>query len=333
VALKRALNGATSAVASGVPKTYLSHKRTDIIRPFMVRRAIDGQLPERYNLKTMILGVHVSGAGKIYEALDRAQALKCQTLQIFSRNPQQWRTAPLSPKDIEEFKRRRKKFHIDPVFIHISYLINLASPNPRLYQGSIQAYIDDIQEADKLKADYIVTHMGSHKETSEEAGIERLTSALNKILDKTKGSKVGILLENTSGSGSWLGYKFEHQKEIIAGLRDKTRVGLCLDTAHAYLAGYDLAAKAGPDKLVDEIDRLVGLKRLKLIHLNDAYGKLASHYDRHDHIGQGSIGLEGMKRIINHPKLKNIPMILETPKDDEKSDSLNLALVRKLSKN
>ncbi|MDO8661787.1 MAG: deoxyribonuclease IV [Candidatus Omnitrophota bacterium] len=281
----------------------------------------------------MILGVHVSGAGKIYQTLDIAHQLKCQTMQIFARNPQQWRAGPLDPKDIAEFKLRRKKFKIDPVFIHISYLINLASPNPRLYQGSIRAYVEDMQDAEALKADYIVTHMGSHKETSEEAGIKRLIAALNKILDETKGSKVGILLENTSGSGSWLGYKFEHQQKIIAGIKEKSRVGLCLDTAHAYLAGYDLATKEGLAKMLDEIDTQVGLKLVKLIHLNDAYGALASHYDRHDHIGKGSIGLAGMKRIITHPKLKNIPMILETPKDDETSDLLNLALVRKLSKN
>lgn len=281
----------------------------------------------------MILGVHISGAGKIYQTLDIAHKLKCRTMQIFARNPQQWRTGVLDPQDIEEFKFRRRKFKIDPVFIHISYLINLASPNPRLYQGSIRAYIEDMQDAQKLKADYIVTHMGSHKETTEEAGIKRLIVALNKILGETKGSSVGILLENTSGSGSWLGYKFEHQKKIIAGIKEKSRVGLCLDTAHAYLAGYDLAFKEGLEKMLDEIDTLVGLKLIKLIHLNDAYGELASHYDRHDHIGKGKIGLAGMRRIITHPRLKNIPMVLETPKDDEKSDSLNLALVRKLSKN
>jgi len=280
----------------------------------------------------MILGVHVSGASKIYETLDIAHELKCETMQIFARNPQQWRVSTLDSNEIEEFKLRRKKFKINPVFIHISYLINLASPNPRLYKGSIQAYVEDMQEAEKLKADYIVTHMGSHKETSEDAGIKRLVMALNKILDETKGSSVGILLENTSGSGSWLGYKFEHQKKIISGIKEKSRVGLCLDTAHAYLAGYDLAAKEGLDKMLAEIDSEVGLKLIKLIHLNDAYGQLASHHDRHDHIGKGSIGLEGMKRIITHPKLKDIPMVLETPKDDGFSDKLNLALVRKLGR-
>ncbi|MCX5700437.1 MAG: deoxyribonuclease IV [Candidatus Omnitrophica bacterium] len=280
----------------------------------------------------MILGVHVSGAGKIYNACNWAHELKCQTFQIFARNPQQWRGGVLSNEDVEEFKVRRKKFKLNPVFIHISYLINLASPSPKLYHGSIRAYVEDIKEADRLQADYIVTHMGSHKETSEELGLKRLSEALNKIIAETKDSKVGILLENTSGSGSWLGYKFAHQKKIIAQIKEKSRVNLCLDTAHAYLAGYDLSTKKGLDQMLSEIEDSVGIKLIKLIHLNDAYGALASHHDRHDHIGKGSIGLEGMKRIINHPKLKNVPMILETPKGDEDSDAKNLALVRKLGK-
>jgi len=279
----------------------------------------------------MILGVHVSGAGKIYETLDIAAGLGCQTMQIFARSPQRWRDgAKLDPADIAEFRARREKFKINPVFIHISYLINLASPDKRLYHSSIKAYIDDLLEAEKLGADYIVTHMGSHKETSEAAGIKRLVAALNQIIEATKGMHAGILLENTSGSGSWIGYRFYHQQKIIAGLTNKKRVGLCLDTAHAYLAGYDISTKAGLDQLLDEIEEMVGIKELKLIHLNDAAGALGCHHDRHDHIGKGSIGLAGMKRIINHPKLKNIPMILETPKSNQHSDKENLKLVRKL---
>ena len=280
----------------------------------------------------MNLGVHVSASGKIFESLNRAYELGCSTMQIFARNPQQWKSSPLDEKDIEEFKELRKKLKINPVFIHISYLINLASPVKRLYKGSIRAYIDDIRQAESLGADYIVTHMGSHKETSEEEGIKRLIDALNDILEKNKGSKVGILLENTSGSGSWLGYKFSHHKEIIAGLKDKSRIGVCFDTAHAYLAGYDLSKKEGLVETLKEIEDNIGIKSVKLIHLNDALGTLGSRVDRHNHIGKGNIGLEGMKRIINHPKLKNIPMILETPKDTPKSDRINLNLVRSLAK-
>lgn len=282
----------------------------------------------------MILGAHVSGAGKIYQALDIAHDLGCDTMQIFSRSPQSWRRgSQIAPEDIKEFIVRRKKYKINPVFIHISYLINLASPDVGLYKSSIRAYIEDMQEAEKLGADYIVTHMGSHKETSEDAGIKRLVEALNQILEKTQGSKVGILLENTSGSGSWLGYRFYHQHKVLKGLKEKSRVGLCLDTAHAYLAGYNLAAKDGLDKMIAEIDQLVGIKLIKLIHLNDAAGELGCYHDRHDHIGKGHIGLSGMTRIINQVKFKNIPMILETPKSTPNSDKENLALVRKLSRN
>lgn len=278
----------------------------------------------------MLLGVHVSGVSKIYEALDRAHELGCNTMQVFSRNPQRWREDFLTAQEIEEFNRRQEIFKIKPVFIHIPYLINLASPNPKLYKVSIEAYIEDILEASRIKADYIITHMGSHKETSEPAGLKRLIRALNTILEKTKESKVGILLENTSGSGSWLGYKFNHQRIVLQGLKNKERVGLCLDTAHAYLAGYDISTKIGLEILLNEIEKTAGLAHIKLIHLNDAKDKLGSKHDRHEHIGKGNIGMEGMKRIINHPKLRNIPFILETPKKIEGDDIMNLNTVRKL---
>lgn len=278
----------------------------------------------------MLLGVHVSGVAKIYEALDRAHELGCNTMQVFSRNPQRWREDFFTAQEIEEFNRRQEIFKIKPVFIHIPYLINLASPNPKLYKVSIEAYIEDILEASRIKADYIITHMGSHKATSEPAGLKRLIRALNTILEKTKESKVGILLENTSGSGSWLGYKFNHQRIVLQGLKNKERVGLCLDTAHAYLAGYDISTKIGLEILLNEIEKTAGLAHIKLIHLNDAKDKLGSKHDRHEHIGKGNIGMEGMRRIINHPKLRNIPFILETPKKIEGDDIMNLNTVRKL---
>lgn len=278
----------------------------------------------------MLLGAHVPVRGKIYESLDCAQGLSCNTMQIFSRTPQRWRDNFLNTSDIEEFRRRRAHFKIRPVFIHVSYLINLASPNPRLYQASIEAYIEDISEAAALGADYIVTHMGSHKETSEDAGIKRLIDALNTIISRTKASGVGILLENTAGSGSWLGYKFSHHSRIIAGVKVKGRLGLCLDTAHAYLAGYDISTEEGLENTLAEIDALAGPDLVKLVHLNDARGELGSKHDRHDHIGKGSIGMAGMARIINHPRLRDIPFILETPKDTDSDDVMNLNTVRKL---
>ena len=175
----------------------------------------------------MRIGVHVSVAGHIYEAIDRAKALGVTTMQIFSRDPRQWRKARLSLEDIEEFKRRRAESNIAPVFMHVPYLINLASPFAVLYRDSVKAYIEDIKEAEALGVEYIVTHMGSHKKSGEDLGIKRITSALNMILKRTKKSPVKLLLENTSGSGSWLGYCFEHSRRIIDGLEQKQRVGIC----------------------------------------------------------------------------------------------------------
>jgi deoxyribonuclease-4 len=280
----------------------------------------------------MLLGVHVSIAGHIWESLDRAEALGCDAMQIFSRDPRQWRKTRLKTEDIAEFRRRRDTGSIKKVFIHIPYLINLASPYNILYQGSLRAYIQDMKEAQALGADYIVTHMGSHKESGEKRGLKRITSALNRVLEKTKDSPVGILLENTSGAGSWLGYKFEHQRQIIDGLENKKRVGVCLDTCHAYTAGYDLASAEGFNKTVDSFDQIVGLKRLKLVHLNDTQDELGSHADRHEHIGKGRIGLDGFRRIVNDPRLGEAAFILETPKDTATADKRNLNTVRKLLK-
>ncbi len=278
----------------------------------------------------MILGVHISGVPKLYKAFERAKELGCNTLQVFSRNPQQWRRKDLDPEDVEEFRREKASSNIKPVFVHIPYLINLASPNPRLYKASIEAYVEDIKEAYALKVDYIVTHMGSHKETTEVGGLKRLARALNRIIERTKETNVGILLENTAGSGSWLGYRFSHQKKVLGRLNDPRRVGLCLDTAHAYSAGFDLAAKEGLERLLGDIDKAVGLSLLKLIHLNDAKAELGSHRDVHEHIGKGNIGLEGIARVINHPGLRDLPFILETPKKEEGDDVRNLKTVRKL---
>jgi deoxyribonuclease-4 len=279
----------------------------------------------------MRLGLHISIAGHIYESITRAQELGCNTMQIFSRDPRQWRRGRLSLEDIEEFRRRRQKSKLAPVFVHIPYPLNLASGYSVLYRDSIRAYIDDILEVQALGADYIVTHMGSHKKSTEEKGLKRFISALNRILDRTKKSPVAILLENTSGSGSWLGYKFEHQQQVINAVEQKNRLGVCFDTCHGYSAGYDLATAEGLNQALGQLDKTVGLCRLKLIHLNDTKDKFASRRDRHEHIGKGEIGLGGFSRIVNDRRLKDIPFILETPKDSDEADKMNLTIVRKLA--
>jgi len=277
------------------------------------------------------IGVHVSIAGKIWESLERAKALGCNTMQIFSRNPRGWQAAELDSSDIENFKRLKKEYDIAPVAIHIPYIINLATPNDGLYKRSIIAYIEDVNRADVLGAEYFITHLGSHVDTGEDRGIKRFGSALNQIINKAR-PKTTILLENTAGSGSCIGYRFEHIKRIIDQLDHPERVGVCLDTAHTFESGYDIKTKSGLAKTLREFDKLVGLNKIKVVHFNDSLSPIGSHVDRHEHIGKGYIGKEAMGRIINHPKLKTAAFIMETPKKTDKDDKRNLTVVRKLIK-
>lgn len=278
----------------------------------------------------MLLGVHVSISGKIYESIDRAHRLGCTAMQIFSRNPRQWRRLHLEEADAEEFKLRREKSGIKVVAVHIPYLINLATGYDVLYKKSIEAYIEDMREAGLLGADYLVTHMGSFKNSSMQEGLKQFSAALDIIFGETKNIPVKLLLENTAGSGSWLGYTFDHHKFIFDAVKDKNRLGLCLDTAHVFAAGYDIRETGILDGLFREIDEKIGKAALKLIHLNDSMTELGSHVDRHQHIGKGFIGLKGMKNIVNHHRLKNMAFILETPKETPRSDKMNLSWVRRL---
>ncbi|MFH0771004.1 MAG: deoxyribonuclease IV [Candidatus Omnitrophota bacterium] len=288
----------------------------------------------------MKLGVHVSIAGHIYEAVDRAAALGCNTFQIFSRNPRGWEALELNPADAGEFKKRRKEKKISPVVVHIPYLINLCSGDDALWRKSVDAYIEDIKRADMLGADYFVTHLGSPKEKGRDYGVERFSKGMNEAIAKVQSRLSGtkpelmILLENTAGGGDSIGSKFEDIAEIMKKVKDKVKVevGMCLDTAHTFEAGFDDKTKEGLDATLKNIDSTVGLDKIKVIHFNDSLSEMGSHNDRHWHIGKGKIGAEGMKRIVNHPKLKDCAFILETPKDTERADKMNLAAVRKMRK-
>ncbi len=279
----------------------------------------------------MRIGVHVSIAGRIYESLERAKSLGCNTMQIFSRNPRGWQAAKLDPDDVAEFRRLKIKYDIRPVVIHIPYIINLATPDGVLYKKSIAAYIEDIRRADELGAEYFVTHLGSHVGSGEEGGIERFAAALREILKKAR-PKTMVLLENTAGPGSCIGYRFEHLKRIIDSLDDAKNVGVCFDTAHTFEAGYDLKTKKGLEATLREFDRLLGLDLIKVVHFNDSLSPRGSHVDRHQHIGKGKLGLEALSRIINHPKLKGAAFIMETPKKTDKDDKRNLAAAKKIYK-
>jgi len=255
-------------------------------------------------------------------------------MQIFSKNASTWREKILKKDEVENFKENLKNSNMGPVFIHTSYLINLASSSDELYFKSINAFIEEMKRADLLLSDpYIIIHPGAHTGAGEEYGIQRIIRALNIILEKSAvlGLKTMILLEDTAGSGTHLGYTFYQLKRMIEGAKDRKRVGICFDTCHAFGAGYDLSHKEGIKKTLGEIDKYLGLERLKVIHLNDSKFPLGSRKDRHMHIGKGYIGLEGFRVLVNHKYLKDLPFILETPKNDEEDDLKNINLVKSLA--
>lgn len=278
----------------------------------------------------MYLGVHVSISGKIGDAVDRAQKLGCTAMQIFSRNPRQWRELALSEEDAADFRRRRQASPVKVVVVHIPYLINLATSYDVLYQKSIAAYIEDMKETARLGAQYLVTHMGSYKNSSKEAGTKQFIAALDIILAETKGLGVKLLLENTAGSGHWLGATFDQHQRIINSVKHPECLGVCLDTAHAFAAGFDIREPDVFDDLIAQIGGKCGSDALRVVHLNDSLSALGSLADRHTHIGKGEIGAKAMKHIVNHPGLANATFILETPKETPRSDKMNLARVKKL---
>jgi len=279
----------------------------------------------------MRIGFHVSISGGFSLAVQRAHELGCSTMQIFSRNPRGWTVKPLDGGDIAEFKRLREQYDIGPVFVHTNYLINLASPRPDLYQRSIEQFVIDLERTEHLGAEYLVTHLGSASGQEPEWMIARVADALNMAMKLHK-PQATILLENTAGEKGDVGYTFEQVSEVISRLRDKDMFGICYDTCHGFAAGYDVRTKKGVDAIAKKIEETVGLEKLKGMHLNDCLKDFSSRVDRHWHIGEGKIGEDGFKALLNHTAFKDIPKIMETPKETEEDDPRNMKKVRSLVK-
>lgn len=277
----------------------------------------------------MRLGFHVSISGGFALAVQRAYEIGCTTMQIFSRNPRGWTVKPLDKDDIAAFKRLREQWDIGPVFVHTNYLINLASPKPDLYQRSIEQFVIDLERTEHLGAEYLVTHLGSASGQETDWMIDRVAAALNMAM-QLHAPKTTILLENTAGEKGDVGYALKQVQEVIDRLRDRSHVGICYDTCHGFAAGYDIRTKKGVDALVGEIDGTVGLERLKGIHLNDCLRDFGSRVDRHWHIGEGKIGDRGFRAFLNHQAFKDIPMIMETPKESDEDEVRNLKKVKSL---
>ena len=276
----------------------------------------------------MRLGVHVSIAGKLSKAVERAEALGCTAMQIFSRSPRGWAVPDMDPEEIKRFRELREKADIRPLAIHASYLINLASSDPTLHQRSADALIEELSRAGRLGADYLVVHVGSTK-GAVQSGIDQVVKALERVLESAPRSTV-MLLENTAGEQGDVGSRLEELGEILSRLNGENELGICLDTCHLFAAGYDIRKKTGVKALARTVEGNIGVERVRLIHVNDSKKGLGCRVDRHQHIGQGGIGLEGFRAWVNHPAFRNIPMVLETPKDSPTADPQNLKMIRSL---
>lgn len=275
------------------------------------------------------LGVHTSISGGIHLAVERAKRLGCNTLQLFSHNPRRWVIKTISEDVISDFKRLQRKYHIRPIFIHTSYLINLASADQLILEKSINLLAQEMDIADVLDVDYVILHTGSSSLDSKEVGLERVIDSLKKVSNKRKW-RSKLLLENTAGEQGDISPYIEDLGKIIDKVGSPLIGGVVIDTCHAFAAGYEISSKKGLSEFVEEIERHLGLSNVKLIHLNDSKKGLNSHLDRHEHIGEGYIGKEGLKNFLSHPAFLEIPLILETPKKNEEDDRKNLEVVRSL---
>jgi deoxyribonuclease IV len=284
----------------------------------------------------------LSIAGGLPRAVDRAQASRCETLQIFTKSAGQWRARPLPSEEIARFRARVDETGIHPVVAHNSYLINVAAAAPALRAQSIAALGEELDRAEALGLDGLVMHPGSYTRGTEAEGLALIAEALRELLRARPRARTKVLLEHTAGQGTNLGHRFEHLAAIIDRLGGSPRVGVCLDTCHLLGAGYDITSKAGYEITFRDFDRIVGVDRIAVFHLNDSKKPCGSRVDRHEHIGKGCLGLEPFRRLLNDPRFARLPMLLETPKLDTSEsrrrsdidpwDARNLRTLRKLMK-
>jgi deoxyribonuclease IV len=273
------------------------------------------------------IGLHLPIAGGLHNALLKAQALGCDTVQIFSRNPRGWMARPLVVEEIERFRRVREETRISPVVVHCNYLVNLAAADPEILTKSRASFREEVERALSLGADYLVLHPGSAKGSCEADAIRVCAESLKVACAGLELGEFRILLENTAGQGECIGHRFEHLREIILACPE-LNLGVCFDTAHAFTAGYDVREEDGLAATIDSLERAVGAKNVRAIHFNDSKADYNSRVDRHWHIGQGHIGRDALARIARHPDLAHAAFLLETPQDEPGDDARNLEALR-----
>lgn len=272
------------------------------------------------------LGVHTSISGGISKSVERAALLGCGTMQIFSHSPRQWRQSVIPDDEVRRFRSLRKKHNIAPVYIHASYLINLASLSEATLAKSVELLSYELDNADTLGAEYLVLHTGSAGTDAPSRARKRAVRAIRKAV-RSKRFCVSILLENTAGERGDITSSMRTLADLSVACEDSNVGGICIDTCHAFASGYDLTSRDGVNQMISEVDSFVGIEKLRLLHLNDSRKPLASGVDRHEHIGRGYIGAKGFRNILADRRLKGIPMILETPKEREYDDEKNLRKV------
>ncbi|HEY1403168.1 MAG TPA: deoxyribonuclease IV [Pyrinomonadaceae bacterium] len=273
------------------------------------------------------IGFHAPIAGGLQNALLKAASLRCDTVQIFSRNPRGWKAKELTGEEVETFKRVRRETEISPVVIHANYLINLAAADEVIREKSIASFREEVERGVMLGADYLVVHPGSARGACEVDGIRTCAESLRAACNGLDLSRFRVLLENTAGQGACIGHRFEHLRDIIAACPG-LNLGVCFDTAHAFTAGYDIRDEDGLSATFDALERNVGTRHVRAVHFNDSKADYNSRVDRHWHIGLGHIGREPLARIAAHPKLSHAAFILETPLDETGDDERNLAMLR-----
>ncbi|MFA6192886.1 MAG: deoxyribonuclease IV [Sulfurimonas sp.] len=276
-------------------------------------------------MSSKFVGAHVSASGGVFNAVTNAVAIGAKAFALFTKNQRQWSAKPLDTETIDKFKKALAESGILPRHIlpHDSYLINLGHPEDEAREKSIEAFLDEVQRCELLGLDRLNFHPGSHlKKIDEEACLGKIAEAMNFTLDKTSG--VSLVLENTAGQGSNLGWRFEHLAQIIDKIEDKSRVGVCIDTCHMFTAGYDIRTRDVYDKTWAEFEKVVGFKYLMGMHINDSKPDLGSHVDRHHSLGQGKIGLDAFKFIMNDERMNDIPLILETIDETLWSEEIKL---------
>ena len=278
-----------------------------------------------------LLGAHTSTSDGVSKAVERAEKLGFTAMQIFTKNNNRWFAKPLDEKEITKFKSKLENSNVKFVVAHDSYLINLCANDVDLLEKSRNAFVDELTRCEQLGIPYLNFHPGSHTGMGEEEGLKIIAESINIAHDKTKNFNVSSMLEITAGQGTALGYRFEHIARIIELVEDKKRMSVCIDTAHLFAAGYDFRTRETYYKTMQDFDKIIGLEKLKCFHMNGSKKELGSRVDRHEHIGNGFIGIEGFKNIMNDEKLISIPKILETPKGKEQLEDLeNLEVLKSL---